>query len=494
MSNIDFSQPQRQSVKGLVLIFLQEGRRGLQAFWPVIVGILFAKHSGKKILIIGAFVLLAVILTLIHTILYFRAFRFHIENQQFILKKGYLSRKTLTIPLDRIQNVNTNQTVFQQFLGVMSVEIDTAGTSQKELKISALTKPVAVQLSRILSSYIEVQPAESGEAVRTAPPEEKLVMQLTNRDLLKIGISQNHLKTAVILFFFGIQFYNQVQQYFKEKAAEYAHEATVFLSQSGWAILISLVIFFLLVSLLYSMVRTAILFYDLRFYKLSQSYRIVSGLLTRKNVLIPFRKIQQLNWETGPIKKLFGIYKVNILQATSGVAVKTALIEMPGCLDQHIEGLKSDLFGPDELKDQPVIRSSRVYFRRTWIYKGWIPAILFSPLLLLNWLYVFLLITWILFMLIYSLLTLKKSYFQVSHGQIRVSSGAIEHHFKQMEFHKVQHLEFSQSIFYKKHGVASLRIGNASGFIRLPFIDERIARALHDYLLYYAETSDRVWM
>ncbi len=494
MSNIDFSQPQRQSVKGLVLIFLQEGKRGIQIFWPVIVGILFAKHSDKKILILGAFVLLAAILTLIHAILYFRAFKFHIENQQFILNKGYLGRKTLTIPLDRIQNVNTNQTVFQQFLGVMSVEIDTAGTSQKELKILALTQPVAVELSRILSSYVEIQPAENVEASGSAPSEEKLVLRLTNRDLLKIGISQNHLKTAAILFFFGMQFYNQVKQYFKEKAEEYAHEAAVYLSQSGWAILMSLVLFFLLLSLLYSMARTAILFYDLRFYKLNLSYRIVSGLLTRKNMLIPFRKIQQLNWETGPLKKLFGIYRVTVHQATSELTTKTKLIEMPGCLDKHIELLKEDLFGADELKDQPVIRSSKVYLRRTWLYKGWLPGVLATPLMFLDWRVLFGILLWIILMFFYSRLTLKKSYFQISNGQIRVSSGAVEHHFKQMELHKVQHLEFSQSYFYKKRGVASLKIGNASGFIRLPFIDERIARALHDYLLYYAETSDRVWM
>ena len=66
--------------------------------------------------------------------------------------------------------------------------------------------------------------------------------------------------------------------------------------------------------------------------------------------------------------------------------------------------------------------------------------------------------------------------------------------FKQMEFHRVQHLKFSQSIFYRKLGVASLEIGNASGKITIPFIDVKIARDLYDYLLWYAETSSRFWM
>jgi putative membrane protein len=494
MSKIDFSLPRRQSVRGLFLIFIQEGKRGIQAFWPVLVPVLLTKTSGNKLLIIGLILAGGVILTLIHTILYFRNFMFHIENNQFILRKGYINRKTLTIPLDRIQNVNTNQTVLQQFLEVMSLEIDTAGTAKKELKIHALSKVVAARLALELSSHLEIQQVDNLSDEKLILSVEKQILKLSNRDLLKIGLSQNHLRTALIIFVFGIQFYNQVQDFFEVKAKEYALEALLYLSRSGWAIISSLILFFLLVSFVYSMIRTLVLFYDLRFLKLGQSYRIVSGLLNRKNILIPFDKIQQLDWETDPVKKLFGIYRVNILQATSELASKAKLIEIPGCLGRHIELLKEDLFGPDELTDKPLIRSLKVYFWRNWMYFGWLPAGLLSPALFVEWRYIFALIGWILFMFFYSRLILKKSFFQISNDQIRVSSGAISHQYKQMEFHKVQNLEFRQTIFQKKRGVASLKIGNASGFIMIRFIDERIARTLHDYLLYYAETSEKEWM
>jgi putative membrane protein len=494
MSKIDFSKPRRQSMKGLILIFLQEGKNAIKVFWPMLVPLVLTKHSDKKFLFFGVILVFGLLLILVHTILSYRKFLFRVENQQFILNKGYLNRKTLTIPIERIQNVNTNQTVLQQILNVMSVEIDTAGSEKKELKIHALSKSEAAQLAMELSRYLEAKQTDSQGNEERPIADEKLVMKLSSRDLLRIGISENHLKTAGLIFLFGVQFFNQVKEYFQEKADKYAHEALVYISQSGWAIIASMIIFFLAISFLYSMVRTLILFYDLRLFKLNQSYRIVSGLLNRKNLLVPFRKIQQLNWETGPIKKLFGIYKVNILQASSGVTVRAPLIEMPGCLAEHIESLKSDLYGADKLVNQPIIHSSPIYFRRTWLYKGWIPAGLFSPLLILNWWFIFILIAWVLFMLIYSRMTLKKSYFQICNDQIRVSSGAISHKFRQMEFDKVQHLEFRQSLFYKRHGVATLEIGNASGVITIPFIDVKIARAMHDYLLWYAETSNRFWM
>ncbi len=494
MNKIDFNQPRRQSIKGLVLIFFQEGKRGIKIFWPAIVPVLLTKDLNNKLLIVGLILLGGLILTLLHAILYFRKFKFHIENQQFILRKGYLNRKVLNIPLDRIQNVNTNQSVLQQFLNVMTVEIDTAGSAKKELKIHALSKSIAVELALNLSSHLEASQTDNSDTKKDSNSDEEEILRLGNRDLLKIGISQNHLRTAFFIFLFGLQFLNKLQEYFEDKADEYARELWLFLSQSGWAVIGILVLFFILISFLYSMIRTLILFYDLRFLKLNKSYRIVSGLLNRRNLLIPFRKIQQIDWETGPIKKLFGIYRVNIRQATSDLAAKSKLIELPGCLISHIELLKEDLFGSDHLKNQPVIHSSRVYFRRNWFYFGWLPAVLISPVFLFEWLYVFPVLLWILLMFLYSRFTLRKSYFQISNDQIRVSSGAISHKFKQMEFHKVQHLEFRQSIFHKKQGVASLKIGNASGFIKIPFIDEKIAKTIHDYLLYYAETSEKFWM
>ncbi len=496
MTSFDFSQERRQSVKGLILIFIQEGRKAIKMFWPILVPILFKKGSENRFLIIGAILLGGLLLTLVHAILFYRAYKFHVKGNQFILRKGYLNRKVLTIPLDRIQNVKTSQSVLQQALKVMSLEIDTAGSSQKELKIHALSADLAVQLARVLSSHLTVtDPVTSATGNAPAPtPEEQQILKLSNRDLLKIGLSQNHLRTALIIFAFGWQIFYQVKDYFEEKAKQYSHEIWDYLSQSGWTVIGLLVVSFILISFLYSMIRTLILFYDLRFLKMNQTYRIVSGLLNRKNLLIPFRKIQQIDWETGPVKKLFGIYRLNIRQANTAVATKTQHVEIPGCLTKHIEIIKTDLFGPDLLADQTIIRSSKIYFRRNWMYFGWIPAILASPIYFIDWKYSILGLTWLLFVGLLSHLTLKKSYFQVNSDQIRVSSGAIAHKFKQMEFHKVQHMEFRQSIFHRRRGVASLKIGNASGFIKVPFIDQDIAKSLFDYLLYYAETSNEDWM
>ena len=42
----------RQSLRGLVLIFLQEGKRGIQIFWPLLVPIILGKEYDKKWVIV----------------------------------------------------------------------------------------------------------------------------------------------------------------------------------------------------------------------------------------------------------------------------------------------------------------------------------------------------------------------------------------------------------------------------------------------------------
>lgn len=493
MNNSDFQKPRRQSARGLVLIFIKEGRRMVKIFWPIILPLVFNKGLDNKFLWFLLLLILSLILLSVHAFLYYRNFKFFIKDDQFILKKGYLNRTTLSIPLTGIQNVKTNQSVLQQALEVMSVKVDTAGTADEELTIHALDSKLAVQLARALSAHIENQ-AEKDTGSAKISDQELEILHLSNRDLLKIGISQNHLKTLVLLFFLGLQFYYQMEDYFEEKAKEYSTDLLLFLNHSSYTLLLAMAIGFLFLAILYSMIRTLILYYDLRFLKLKDTYRIVSGLLNRKNLLIPFHKIQQFNWETGPIKRLFGLYQINIRQATSQAVSRNQLIEIPGCLTDHLDQIRQDLFGPDMLSQQPKISSSKIYFRRNWLLGGWIPSVLFGLLGFSFWEFAVIAGLWLIFSFWYSWHKWKKSYFFLNNHQIRVSSGAISHKYQQMEFHKVQHLEFRQSIFLKRHQVGSLRIGNSSGSIRIPFIDANLARILHDYLLFYAETSSKSWM
>lgn len=492
---MDLTIPTRQSLKGLLFIFLQTIRTALKMFWALLAILLLQKNlfEHKAILPIVAAVLL--VLLVVHSVLYYLNFYFYVKDGEFILKKGYLRKKVLTIPLERIQSVNTKQNIIQQLLNVVALEIDTAGTAGKELKIHALEKSFASALHELLSSKNTTKTTtDLTFETTTITNSEKLILKLTPADLLKIGISQNHLRTGLIILAFGYQIFNQAQDIFKDKADEYSNEFVTYMSGSSIALIVFLIVFFLIVSIVFSLFRTLFKYFDFRLVKKENAYRVEAGLINKRDVVLPYNKIQELNWETGPLKKLFGIYNLIFKQAVSGQNKKVQLVDAPGCLSTHLELLKADLFGKDELSEAATFFSNKYYFRRLWIFSGWLPILLSAPFLYTEWIFWTVATIWLLATAAYCYAIIKKSYFKINNDQIRVSKGAISQKWKQMELFKIQSVEFKQTFFQKRRSLASLRLMNASGSMTIPYINDAMAKQIYDYLLYHTEISEKKWM
>ena len=497
MNKIDLTQPTRQSVRGLVLIFLFSARQAVRMFWPIILIYVIQNDFFRNKAIIIISVIVALVLLAIHTILFYLNFYFHVEKGEFILKKGYLRKKVLSIPMDRIQSVNTKQNLLQQLLNVVSLEIDTAGTVGKELKIHALELEFAKELQNHLrAGKKKLIESEYREEIVPEEGTEELILKLSPIDLLKIGISQNHLRAALIIIAFGSQIFQQIQDLFKDKASEYSNEFMDFMSNSGLAIILFMVIFFLVIAIFFSLFRTLLKYFDFKLLKKEDNYRIESGLINKRNVIVPHNKVQELNWETGPLKQIFGIYHLTFKQAVSGHQNRKnqQLVDAPGCLTSHLEMLKTDLFGKDVLADSTRIFSNSYYFRRLWIIYGWLPVLLATPFLfsqLLFWIGAFI---WVLASAGYAGLVLKKRYFRMNEEQIRISKGAISHHWKQMELFKIQSVKYQQTFFQKRRSLASLHLMNAAGTMTIPYIDDKLALQIYNYLLYHTEVSEKKWM
>ena len=495
MSNTDLTKPTRQSIKGLVLIFVQGVRQSIRMFWPLLLVFLLKENirENKTVVIIAASAIL--FLLTIHTILFYINFFFYVKDGEFILKKGYLRKKILAIPLDRIQSVNTKQNLLQQILNVVALEIDTAGTVGKELKIHALDKSFALELQAILHAQkVQSVTTKNEVADKTEEQNEKVILKLTPADLLRIGISENHLRTGLLILVFGNQIFQNIQDLFKVKAEEYSNEVADYMANSGWIIFSSMIIFFLVVSVIFSLFRTLFKYFDFKLLKKNDTFRIESGLINKRNVIVPYSKVQELNWITGPLKSIFGIYHLVFKQAVSKQTKKSQLVDAPGCLTKHLELLKADLFGEELLDQQPKIYSNNFFFKRLWIISGWIPAVIATPFLYNEWLFLVGTAVWLLITAGYNYLILKKRYFRMNGDQIRISQGAISHKWKQMELFKIQSVEFKQTIFQKRRTLASLQLMNAAGTITIPYIDELMAKQIYNYLLYHTEISEKRWM
>ena len=67
-----------------------------------------------------------------------------ITNQRLRIKRGFIARKVQQTRIDRVQNVNTDQSVIERVLQVGTVDFDTAGTDDSEFKFAGVSQPEQV--------------------------------------------------------------------------------------------------------------------------------------------------------------------------------------------------------------------------------------------------------------------------------------------------------------------------------------------------------------
>ena len=67
-----------------------------------------------------------------------------ITNQRLRIKRGFIARNVQQTRIDRVQNVNTEQSVIERILQVGTVDFDTAGTDDSEFKFAGVGQPEQV--------------------------------------------------------------------------------------------------------------------------------------------------------------------------------------------------------------------------------------------------------------------------------------------------------------------------------------------------------------
>src|SRR5688500_12526237 len=213
----DFYQPQRQSPKAIVLILLKYIRIVVRQVWPILLIVLINPRSGKGIMIISI-VLAVVFISLIYSILAYTRYYFFIQNNELCVRSGVFRKTVLNVPFDRIQSVDFKRNIVHQFLDVVSVQIDTAGSKGSELELDAIDQKRAEELREIVLAYKREKIA-STVTDRELPPDipairevPELILSLSTRDLMKVGISENHLRTAAIIFAFFIGLADDLDQ------------------------------------------------------------------------------------------------------------------------------------------------------------------------------------------------------------------------------------------------------------------------------------------
>ncbi|NVJ45779.1 MAG: PH domain-containing protein, partial [Cytophagia bacterium] len=293
-----FSQPSRQSRVAIAIILIKFVRFTIRTFWPIALSFFIGRKAGNSFEDIIGYVALGIAaINLIGSVLTYFRFYFHIEDGAFIIDKGVLRRTKTNIPFERIQTINLQQNIVHQIFGVVSLEIDTAGAKKSELTIDALNKEDAEAIRQFILEERDqlVEDTPSAETEEKQVVEEEIILQLGISDLMKIGVSQNHLRSMAILFAFVFSTLNELTDNITDMVREELSGYQEALS-NGWVVFAGSVVIVGIISFFYSLINTVLKNYDLKLAARKGGLRIVRGLLNKEEISINKSKVQNISW------------------------------------------------------------------------------------------------------------------------------------------------------------------------------------------------------
>ena len=491
----DFSIPQRQDLLGVLVYFVKNGR-ALVSLLIVLFATAGKFENGTLFLILG--VLFITSLVLVISYLQYLKFTFHIEDREIIIHHGVLFREKRIIPLERIQSVHLHQNLIQQILGLVGLKIDTAGSGQQELEISALKEKTA----RAFQEAIQQGPGESEEAVsKSEPKEPEGLLALSFSDLIKIGLSENHLRSGLFALALVFGYYSQYSQYLQDYLADYLRPGIedVFpqIFRLGMVLVITGVAIFIILSILISLIRTIVRFFNFRVWLQQDIIGLSSGLLRKVEYRIPVAKVQYLVWSGNPLRRLLGFKSILVKQAAAEESGGRSQqkIEIPSCREEQSRALEAVVFGRQVSPGPNQVRANAIPYVLISFYIG---AGLAAVFITGSWMLgrVFF---WPVLLLVPTLVFLSYKYaksvlIDIQEDVVIIHKGWIFPRRFVLPVYKAQSVSFIQSVFLKRRGLATLGFYTASGWVSARFLPEESVKLLYNFILFKTESHRGSWM
>lgn len=490
-----FDQPQRQSPFAVLMMFFHIFRVVIGQVWPAAIGLFFGKKEniGMKFLIIGGGLVLFI---LIKTLLDYWFMKFSIHQGQLLVRKGLFTKKTVTIPLERIQAVHLEQSLLHTLTRTYKVLIDTAGTDEEELKIYAIAAEDAIALRHILLNAMQPEGDAQTNALTKIGGKYETISKLNIAGLLKLSLSANHLETMGIIAAFVIGKYEDIKPLIHKIPLLKELESYSDTVQFTWTVIASLVIISLIITMLISIVRTFLRFYDYTVRKDGKGFHIRWGLLQIKQKMIPFNKIQMVSWRSNFVRRLIGLGLLHLKIAGQKEEKVKLRLELPITSPEQVAAIiqtyQSSLPAQEDSRGYQ-IHPTYILQRAFFITLPFLLVLTIGAYFVWKWNALMILLWWP--------LSILKNWWYWNNFRFWIADTGVQRYactFGKNEmllnWNNIQYVQIRQSLFQKKKGLATLFLHTAGGRFELPFIQYEQGLQISNYALYKTESTQQNWM
>jgi putative membrane protein len=497
-----FNKPQRQSKIGILVMFFYNLQKFGRAFFPILVVFFIKKDDFNWFYIIPGIISILIILGVFAYLSYLN-FTFYIdnENEEFIINEGIINKTNTAIKLDKIQQVNINQSFIQKIIGVYALEVDTAGSAAKEGSIKAITHQLALALkARLLDNEKKAVAQEESITVTAPTPTEepKPFIKIGFLTLLKIGITSNYIRSVGLLFLFYSYVQENLRNFSQTDYLDGSQLDDFFSTQSVLKAVLIIGLVLITIVLLVNIVRTVVKFFDFTISKQKGSLLLSYGLFNSKSTIIKPEKVQITTITRNYFQRKMDILEIKIQQATSSDSTaKKDITEIPGCNELEKNQILKLIFDTIPAKGVMLKPNWRRLVFSLFLGIG-VPLSLYfafgTYLEPLAFDYAFVAVGYTIFVAIIVFFAYRNNRLFVNDDYIILQSGAWDVDNRIIEIGKIQALTTSQLFWHKSPDIGSLTIHTAGGDIHFSLGNFTTVKHYVNLWLYTVENRNINWM
>ncbi len=460
--------------------------------FPALIALVGTRSGSWEYYALGGAALVSIV-----SIIQYRFYRYWLEDDQIRVKEGIIFRNLRQVKFDRIQNLNLVQGPLHRIFGVVKVQLESASGGKPEAIINVISLSAVKELQQILKDHEEPEVTQD-KAAQESVVKDDSILKLNFSEIVRYGLISNKGLIAVAVFFgFISQFIDDDNpsnvrtairsgvNYVNDGVQSLVPETSVI----GTILFIVLfVIIALIVLWILSIAMALFKFHDFNLVKTNKKLAATMGLLTRLQATIPTKRIQTITIHNSWLHQMFD---------RIGITIETA-----GGVNTEQQGVTMKQVAPVLPVDQRNVFLSQIQSEQEWEDFEWKPiearawrrvfkvSVLIWALILLTlnvysiWAYVIGIVFAMIWSFFYAKAYIKNAGYFITEQMAAFKSGVIFRKETYVRIPKVQTTRIKESIFDRRHKMATLELDTAGAttgahHIEIPYLNIETAETLY---------------
>ena len=489
----DFSIPHRMSKSAFVIFFV----KALRSYASLIL-ILFTVRifdSSDETSIMEYIIMLLsylagfIALSLITAFLSFYFKKYYVEDGNLIFIHGVIQHERTSIPLNKIQSLRTKSGLIYRMLDMKGISFDTLASRTQEIELILDDDDWDALLSRVETqenTQEEVQETEATEQEATANSK-TVKLEVSNLNLIKGALCQNHLKGMAVLFGVLATLYNQITSvndkatsYFIDYVETHADSSTF----SVTAVLTVIVILYIAILILW-MGKVFLQYFNMDIRMGEKQLFFESGLITRNSSRFSFDKVCTLYVKRNIIENWLGCCTIMVRQALNATDEKKgADVKIYG--SSHDGNFLSWWLGKDYTSSPTVISASSGYGLLGYTIRFDILISLAVAIVLCHYeqyIWLFAPIAYMLVSLAKGLLAVRRSHITLKEDYMEISNGKFAEIYNYVKYDNIEVVRMVSTPFTPYYHRVKLVISTNGTSFAIRSLKEHEAKEIYELLL-----------